>query len=434
VFTLFGKLNQVSKNCTFLVGMVWLVLLMLTGCDVIIPKDYEVDEKLAVQKYAQTPLNQLIIDANQKIEHAKQEELFFYSPNNYQTAIKSMQVARAFVSDPEQKLKVLTNIYRIDLALDDAYSVKKIVQREMPDVLKVRESLDYLQASKTHSAEYGTLLNAIVRLTEQIEKDKEAMFKTPKDQASFTDWKNVLMAQLEDFRARVVRFNYLNQADNLVADAEQVDAKTIAPVTYAQTIEQRDQALDYINHNMTNMQGIYDVGKKYYAAALRLLLITREINSMTDQGEDAREAYVLRIEQLLAKLANALQLGDISTETFSVQTDKLSSAATALIEQKQSNNGKVQATESSRSKAKPSPVKSSTKQDFDPNAHFPEIKGVPASTTDLDNTQSMKKQLTLLTDQVYQLSAEKNEWTSQRAQLLDKIKKLQKQLEQLQKP
>jgi len=432
----------VSNKYTFQWAIAGLVLFIIAGCEVIIPNQFDVDEQVALQKFGGVPLQKLIQDAQQKLDRAKKDQIYFLSPNNYQTATKSLHIMRAYAQKPEKQASVFVNAYRLNLALDEGYAVKKIVLRELGDAIQLRDALDELNAGKTHHDEYLRQINNLIRLIEHIEIDKEKMFNTPSARASFMDWKKDIIQHLQDFRSRVVRFNYLGQGDTLVADAEENGAKSIAPMTYAKTIQQRDSAVNYINNNLTDLKGVFKVGKQYYNAAKRLMLITQEINSMTLQGGDSREQYVLRVEQLFASLAHALKIGDISNESFAIQTDKLSQAAVDII----SNN--EQATDSSRSgTTKPvgkvivtekEPDKNKTsiaaKRIKDPGSQFPAIKGIPSTLMNSNDVDEMKKNIRLLTDQIYQLAVEKNEWTSERMFLLDKIAKLKKQIDGLNKP
>ena len=416
------------------------MILVIAGCEVIIPNQFDVNEQVALQKLGGVPLKKLIKDAQKKLDQAKKDQIYFYSPNNYQTATKSLRIVRAYARNPDKHASVLVNAYRLDLALDDGYAVKKIVQRELSDAVQLRDALDELRAIKTHHDEYLQQINNLIRLIERIEKEK--MFNTPSARASFLEWKKDIIQHLQDFRSRVVRFNYLGQGDTLVADAEENNAKSIAPLTYAKTIQQRDSAVKYINNNLGDLKGVYKIGKQYYNTAKRLMLITQEVNSMTLQGEDSREKYVLHIEQLFTRLARTLNLGDISNESFSIQTDKLSQAAVDIINKNKqaaesTNSGaaksakKIQVTETEPANKK---ISTQAKKSKDPGSQFPTIKGITPSLMDSNDITAMKNNIRLLTDQIYQLAVEKNEWISERSFLLEKINKLKKQLDKLNKP
>jgi len=430
----------VPNNYTFRWVIAGLALL-IGGCEVIVPKQFDVSEQSALQKFGEMPLQKVILDSQHKLEKAKSDQIYFYSPNNFQTAVTSLQVVRAYAREQDKRTTVLINAYRLHLALDEGYAVKKIVQRELDDAIQLRNALDDLQAIKTHRTEYLNQINSLLRLVEQIEKNKEKMFDTPKARANFQEWKKEVMQNLQAFRSKIVRFNYLSQGDTLMADAEEYGAKSIAPITYNETIRQRDSAVDYINNNITNYQGITKVGKQYYNTAKRLMLITQEVNSMSLQSTDSREQYVLHIEQLFSRLANTLKLGDISNESFSIQIDKLSQAAVNIINDNEQstaseNTTPVDSTDKSNNAVKKSSEKkmSHVKElKSEPGSQFPTIKGIPNYSMDKINAIEMKKSIQLLTDQIFQLSAEKNEWTSERLNLLEKIKNLQHKIEVLKK-
>lgn len=443
---------KVINKYTYLFSVL-LMLAVVSACDVIIPKTIEVKEEAVLEKYQGIPIKEIMTAVQKKFERANKEEIYFYSPNNFRTARTGLQAARAYYRNPEKKTYVLTNLYRTDKALDDAFEVKVIVQRELQEAVDLRDALDGLKAKKTHTREYRSLKTSLFVIIERIEKNKEAMFKTPEDRANFEEMKKSILADLDDFRLRVVKHRYLNRGELLVAEAESFDAKNVAPKTYAETLGFRDAALDYINKNVTNLKGVYQVAKEFDFSAQRLLMITREIYRLSTFDEhNTAEDYVLRLEGMMGKIGAALEADDLRNQTLAAQATQLSSAAARIVREQepkqampdakpavaestaQGTSGETVSQDAAGGDADQAvQAQPAAKKPAEAGSTFPTISGVPSSTANTNDTSELRKSIALLTDQIYQLTVEKNEWQSERDRLLGKVKKLQAQLDEMKK-
>ena len=433
------------KKCAYLLSII-AIIVFLSACEIIIPKQFGAKEEVVLEKYKNVPLKDVMRNVQQKFDKAKSEEMYFYSPNNYRTARTGVQGARAYFRDPEKKTYVLSSLYRAEQALDDGFEVKVIVEREMKDLIRLRDTLDVLEAKKSHTREYRSLMTSLVAIVETIESKKEALFQDPSSKADFEERKKEMMADLENFRLRVVKFKYLNHGELLVSEADAYDAKNIAPVTYGEVIKARNEALDYIKNNIENLEGIYQIAKVFETAAQRLMHITREVHNVINLEPKTHEQYVLRQEERLVNLANALKLGDLRNQTFSAQTTQLVSAVKRVNKEKEQNALKIAELSSGTGSAvsgAQSPVASEEQSaessgkanvaDQDAENKPKGLAIVPISDDSGGDLEQLKKSVRILTDQVYQLTIEKTNWEAQRAQLNSKIKQLQSKLQEKQK-
>jgi len=174
-----------------------LVLFMLAGCEsLMIPQQKSVEDEVVLEKYKDVPMRELLNKLQSDFAKAKDDSLYFYSPNNYNIARVGLQTARAYFKDPERKTQVLKSIYKADTAIQDGYVVKGIVDREMNDVISLRISLDDLEARKLQPREYQGLAITTGKMVEEIEIKKETIFQDPASKARFEKQKQELLAEM----------------------------------------------------------------------------------------------------------------------------------------------------------------------------------------------------------------------------------------------
>ncbi|KPJ97156.1 MAG: hypothetical protein AMJ55_00040 [Gammaproteobacteria bacterium SG8_15] len=419
-----------SKKYTALVWVVFM-LFTLTACEVLmIPQQEKVEDEAVLEKYKDVPMREVLNKVQADFAKAKNDSLYFYSPNNYRTARIGIQTARAYFNDPERKTQVLRNIYKTEMAIKDAYQVKEIVDRELSEVIALRISLDNLEAKKFHGREYQGLATTTASLVEQIEIKKESLFQDPNSKTRFEEQKKELIAALKDFRVRVVKEKYLKEAENLIAEAGRYDAQKLAPVTHGAALKSRDEAIAYIENNIENLAGIQQQSEQFGFAAHRLMHIAREIANILALKEDTYEQYVLREEERLTKISEALKTGDIRNQNFSTQASQLAANARQMVRQKEANAMKIAEMNSSDASVNTAASASSSSDGPQPVAQQaqpvvavapdPLVAGVAGG-----DLETLKNSVRILTDQLYKLTLENSELKSQRDVLTSKLKKLE---------
>jgi hypothetical protein len=398
---------------------------ILVACEIIVPKQIEVKEEEVLALYKDVPLKDVMNNVQKKFQKAKDGEAYFYSPNNYRIARTGLQTARAYFRDPEKRTYVLKSLHRSDKALDDAVEVKKIVERELSEHINVRDFLDNLEAKKSHTREYRSLMSSLMGIIERIEKDKEKIFEDPDSKKDMEERKKDMMTQMLDFRLRMVKFKFLNHGEQLIAEADSYDAKNIAPITYQHTLGARNSAVKYVAENVENLDGISDVAKKFQYEAERLLHITRAVDTVLKLEKDSQEQYILKQEENMERIADALREPELRYHSFAAQSTRYAGIIKRIIKEKQDLAMKV--------------ADLSSGADTTSNANTVEQAGASANVTTTENDKPKKgleivplggdpdqirNSLRILTDQVYQLTVEKNAWENERASLKAQIKKL----------
>lgn len=416
-----------SKKYTALVWVVFM-LFTLTACEVLmIPQQEKVEDEVVLEKYKDVPMREVLNKVQADFAKAKSDSLYFYSPNNYRTARIGIQTARAYFNDPERKTQVLRNIYKTETAIKDAYQVKEIVDRELSEVIALRISLDSLEAKKFHGREYQGLATTTASLVEQIEIKKESLFQDPASKTRFEEQKKELVAALMDFRVRVVKDKYLKEAETLIAEAGRYDAQKLAPVTYGAALKSRDEAIAYIENNIENLAGIQQQSDQFEFAAHRLMHIAREIANILALKEDTYEQYVLREEERLTKISEALKTGDIRNQNFTTQASQLAANARQMVRQKEANAMKIAEMNSSDASVNTAVSASSASDGPQPVAQ-PVVAVVPdplVAGVAGGDLETLKNSVRILTDQLYKLTLENSELKDQRDVLTSKLKKLE---------
>ena len=417
-----------NKKCT---ALIWLLLVMvvLSGCEILEPLQTDVTEEAALEKYKDVPMQKVLNKVQNDFAEAKKQALYFYSPNNYRAAQTGLKTARAYFRDPERKPQVLKSMYKAEEAIKDGFEVKKIVDRELSEVVALRISLTQLDAKRSHGREYRGLATNTTTLIERVEAKKEKLFTDPSEKAKFEEDKKELVASLKDFQLRVVKDKYLSKGENIIVDAERYDAKKVAPVTYGAAVKSMSEAVAYIEKNVENYDGIQEQSQITEYAALRLMHVMREINNIMSLKENNYEEYVLRQEKRLVKIGDAMKAGDLRHLNFSKQSTQLASAAKKLIKQKEDYALAIAEGADSgapvvvpvTSEVAAQPVQQ-VQQELGPD---PLVAGVAGG-----DLETLKTSVRLLTDQIYQMTLENSELKGQRDLLKTKVDQLEKKLNQ----
>ena len=404
------------------------MMFALAACEVIVPKQIEVDEAEVLELYKDVPLKDVMNNVQKKFARAKNEEIYFYSPNNYKTARTGIQVARANFRNPDKRTYVLKSLHRSDKALDDAFEVKVIVEKELAEHIKMRNFLLNVDAKKSHTREYRSLITSLMSIIERIENEKEKVINNPEKKKDLDERKKDMLDDLVVFRLKVVKFRYLNFPEQLVSESDTYDARSLAPDTYARTISARDAAVKYISENVENLEGIEDVSGKFQYEAERLLHITRAVDTLLKLDKDKYENYVLSHEENYQLIRDALKEPELKYLSFSAQARRYASSIKRIVKEKQDNALKIAELKSgggdsnANSQASAQPEVNSSAEGQGQQDEKKGVEIVPIAA-DGDPNQ-MRRSLTILTDQVYQLTVEKTAWENERAKLKAEIKKL----------
>ena len=426
---------------------VWPVLLLLiaalSGCEAMLPFQKEVKDEVVLEKYKDVPLQKALTDVQDQFKKAREESLYFFSPNNYRTARSGLQAARAYYKDPERKTYVLKSIYKAEQAIKDGFEVKAIVKRELPEFIQLHNSLVILEAKKTHSREFLSMMTEMNNLIERIEEEKEALFKETDKKAKFEKDKKEIIADLKDFQLRVVKFKYLNHGELLISEADSVDARSIAPETYKATLAERDKAVAYIENNVNNLEGIQQASEQFEFAAQRLMHISRAVFNVINLKPDTHEQYVLRQEERLGKIATALKAGDLRNQSFSEQGNQLTNIVKSTVKQKENlalevaNLRSASGVEAASTGAplpedgqegEGSSAGELAAQQAAAQAQQGQDVVIPVAPGG-DDPEEMRKSVRLLTDQVYRLIIENDQLKGQNQQLKQEVSKIQAQLD-----
>jgi len=420
----------VNKKCT---ALIWLMLMLtaLSGCELLEPLQTDVTEEAALEKYKDVPMREALNNVQNEFAKAKKQAIYFYSPNNYRTAQTGLRTARAYFRDPDKKIQVLKSIYKADEAIKEGFEVKKIVDRELSEVVALRISLNQLDAKRSHAREYRGLATNTTTLIERVEAKKEKLFRDPSSKTKFEEDKKELVASLKDFQLRVVKDKYLRKSENIIAEADRYDVKKFAPVTYTAAVKSMNEAVAYIENNVENFEGIQQQSQNSEFAALRLMHVAREINNVMTLKENMYEEYVLHQEARLVKISEALNAGDLRDKNFTTQATQLASAAKNTIKQKQeyalriaegSDSGVtlIATPQSAPSNEALNQPDQQLQKSLGPD---PLVAGVAGG-----DLETLKGSVRLLTDQVYQLTLENSELKGQRDLLKTKIGQLEKKL------
>lgn len=404
------------------------IVLILPACEVIQLQPKDVEAEVVLAKYKDIPLNKALTDVQDLFQKAKAESLYFFSPGNYRIAKNGINTARGYAKNPDRLTLVLKSIHKAETAIQDGLVVKEIVEREMAELIKVRTALEALDAKRIAQREYRSLVTAMTNLITKVEKHKNALFENAESKADFDSDNKALLEEYKKFQLRVVKQKYLNRGENLMAEAENFDAKNNAPQTYSEATKAREEAISFVENNLDNEIGVKQASDKFEFAAQRLLHITRAVEELKTLEKDKHEDYVLRNENRFDKIAKAIKSTDLRDKSFDAQSTALASVIRTVVRQKERNALKIAELRSEEEK-----------ESGEENDSIPEIQKQPSADTDdgpqrvipgPDGDIALKRQIGELTMQVESMRLERNEMEKSVLNLQAKVKELQAKLAQ----
>ena len=304
------------------------------------------------EKYKGVDLAKELKRLETAFKDAKADELYLYSPQNFQQVNVYLRRARSQVFKKEQREPFMESLHFADSYLNRAYTVKNIVFRELQPLIDVRKSLENLDAQKSHATYYRGYVAQITNLIMNVEDSGEAIFQDPARNKGFSEDRQALLHNLKAFEIEVVKYRSLNHGKRILAEAENYDAKNTAPQTYHIAVTELDVANDVINKNVHNQDMITQASEAFTIAAYHLLHISREIATISELDKNKLEAYVLENESHIIKLAELLKMENLTGKSYEGQTALIGREIKRLLKENDEQLGRIAILESKTEQGK----------------------------------------------------------------------------------
>lgn len=267
---------------------------------------------------------QALASAKNKISLAKDAELGFFAPlhmqqaeNKFQQALQLHNKSLTGKKSSENRVSVLTTAFAASRLVDQAYQNRTAVEQHLKKSLAHRKILLDLGVNDVLPERFS---KGMLSLQELI-KDVEGGFVEEAVQAEIKVLQN--FAVLE---ADTLKIQHLSKARNQFKQAETIDAKDYARVSYQRAKASMEYAEQFIEQNYRDRAGVVDVSSKAFHDAAHAYQVALEAQKIVDMNEKQAEQYVLHIESLLQSMNKNKRIKHLTSMSIQEQV-------TALINQ-----------------------------------------------------------------------------------------------------
>lgn len=298
-----------------------LFLILLAGCSSsglssMTPRERTVFEEAMRQNL--TP-DELISQAEKKLNEATEAQLEFYAPTTFKTATKLVEEANArLVKKGAKPEEVLLMAIKAKQAIATGFEIKDQVMELLSISLAEKRRLDDIDTHTLFPVEYEAikdLLNQMISLIE-AQKPEEATGM----QTQFTEKTAALLIKALD---KIT----LDQARKTLAEAQSKEAKRYAPITFEAANLKLKQAETFLRTYPRDREGIQKIGMETLQAAQHSLMVTREVKIINAIETNAIEGFVLAIEKQIRNVGKSLGQPDIPYDTLRSQLEGLVESA-----------------------------------------------------------------------------------------------------------
>ena len=290
----------------------------------------------AIQEASQTNITtkEAVNDAQRVLEEAQNQDLSFYTPLHYKSALDSLEKIHSFQKDQmisnssETDLIIITEAFKIQKMIGEAFKVKSTIETVLSSALKHKVVLDEIGSMQEFPKDYNQINADLIELFKLIENKK--VEKALKNQVS-------LLNDMTKIEVDTLISLYIKPAKLILDNAEGLDADDYAEQTFKEAEFAIKSGKLFITVNPRNLSEIKLIGNKAVIAAKRALNISTFSKGLVDLDEKSAEIKALEVESLLATVIVGFAANDLQGLTLQEQSQKLALLAIELEAKKNAN-------------------------------------------------------------------------------------------------
>lgn len=273
--------------------------------------------ELKLSQYAAMTSAEAVQKFEQSYESPSKDELAMFAPEHYSTAGKALSEAKSLISQNGPRDQIVQKVAVGEAVLRNANRVATKVKETLSDELEIKNKLESLNTQEVYSAEYGSLVDRLNKVIENIETGK-----TPEAQD-----RQKLIQDMQRLEQKARRYNAMHEPEEILKRVKYRGGEKLAPITYAEALEVFKKADEFIKQNPTYEVGIEKIGQEALFAAKRALYITEQVAALSQKFELSPEQIILDEEYRLHRVARELTDKDLRDHPLEVQSEMLAKAA-----------------------------------------------------------------------------------------------------------
>jgi len=245
-----------------------------------------------------------------ELEEARSKDVHTLSPNWFEKANKSYEVAKALHKKGGNLKDIFENLSLSHAQLRRAQKLAPVAKVVLVPVIAERNKA--LKAGANESTKgFAEAQEEYLKLTALVENDRRE--KAEKESAK-------VKSMFSGVELEAITDHALNPSRNRLNEAIKLGAKTLAPKTLALSEQQLSVATQFIAANRYDKEGIEKQANLALFMADRAVTITKET---LDIKKDSPETVALRFESMGESIASNLDLPDIRNLDFARQTEEI---------------------------------------------------------------------------------------------------------------
>jgi len=320
-----------QRSMLRLVAAAGLSVVILSGCggmpSIGFSGLFQSDVKAAAEaRYANNSAEQALARAEETFAEGFEQKLGFYAPEHFEDAQDALENARKLVAKKAKDSDVFEAAYRTEKNIEDGLKIKAAVEEQLAEPLRYQAALVKRGTDKSFPKEYDEIMDDLADLIELIEagKPKKAAEDLPQ-----------LVTDLRALEIKTIKFNALNPGQVIMARADKLDAKKIAPALYNEASANLQQADAFIQLNPYQEAKAAELSAAFEFAAKHLLHVVEETIAL--QGVDKKDLVwgIIQQEDQLLQIGKAMGHVDVRDLPLAKQAAALASKAAELREKEQ---------------------------------------------------------------------------------------------------
>lgn len=263
--------------------------------------------------------------AKMKLQKANTELLAFYAPTYLKEAQTEYTQATKLYNQKEPTSEIRLHAQLTVEWVEAGLRNKKMVREYLSASLANRDVLLNLKANEYFPESFKEIEDKHLALIKQVEQRKEVQAQQDEKE---------LLKTMDELEVRTIGHTYLSQSYVMLEQANALGADKHLINTHKETIEQLKSTQQYIRQNPRDKKTIKGLADDSLFLSERLFSLARLANQMQLAKEGGLEAVILKQEQLLQQIAQAVHYKDIRNLSLEDQSLLISQFAGKVLKNK----------------------------------------------------------------------------------------------------
>lgn len=296
---------------------------LLSACAGNAVKDSDSIQQSAMQQakaIEQTP--ETVIAEGQTLQlEAQKEDLYFYSPSYMEQAEDALEDAEDAIKSKKLPHEIITH------ALAAQKLFKRGLENKTTVLTQLSASFDGLAMLK--AIETDTVLASDYQDLRDDTKDLIILIEQGKTTEAINEQKELLM-EISDVEIKTLKKNYLTVAENALEKAEDADADDYAAKSFSDAQKNLETFEKFIETSAKQRELIKEKSLSAIRLAQHAEHVSKAAAPLLKLNPETAEEHILFIEQLMNRIAVALQQDDISHLNLNGQSMAIAQTAESV--------------------------------------------------------------------------------------------------------